>query len=39
LLNLLLNQLLSSSQSGLVRRYAFGIALGVIIIIGAVVLR
>ncbi len=39
LLNMVLNRLLSTSQSGLVRRYAFGIALGAIIIIGAVVLR
>jgi hypothetical protein len=36
---MVLNRLLSASQSGLVRRYAFGIALGAIIIIGAVVLR
>ncbi|MGO9378429.1 MAG: NADH-quinone oxidoreductase subunit L [Dissulfurispiraceae bacterium] len=38
-LHIVLNHLLSVAQSGLVRRYAFGIAVGAVIIIGMVVLR
>jgi len=39
LLHIVSNHLLSAAQSGLVRRYAFGIAIGAVIIIGMVVLR
>jgi hypothetical protein len=39
LLHIVSNHLLSAAQSGLVRRYAFGITIGAIIIIGMVVLR
>jgi NADH-quinone oxidoreductase subunit L len=39
LLSLALNHIMSATQNGLVRRYAFGIAAGAVIIIGLVVLR